>query len=389
MKIACVTTYDATSTVGWSRRGYYQSQSLKKQSVEIEYLRPTQPLFHPLSTAKFLFYRLRHQSYYSGRDHLLLKHFARQLSKKLSHMNVELVFSPISPASQPISYLECEQPIVIWTDATLKGHMNTFVNIPYYRKMCKETIRDGIANEKSALSKCSLAIYSSEWAAQTAIDNYHIAPSKVKVVPFGPYLERNVNLDDISDAVNLRSSLECKLLFVGTDWHLKGGDKAARVTEELNRKGLKTTLTVVGCSPMKNGRPIPSYVHFMGFINPATQAGLSLMTKLYRESHFLIVPSICEALGVVFAEASSFGVPSIATNVGGIPTMIKDGENGKTFAKDADIGEYCDYIFDLFSTYHKYKELALSSFYQYQSRLNWSVAGQTVKALMMELISGI
>jgi glycosyltransferase involved in cell wall biosynthesis len=47
---------------------------------------------------------------------------------------------------------------------------------------------------------------------------------------------------------------------------------------------------------------------------------------------------------VVFAEASSFGVPSLATNVGGIPSAVKDGLNGKTFPPDADAEDYCDYV---------------------------------------------
>lgn len=51
---------------------------------------------------------------------------------------------------------------------------------------------------------------------------------------------------------------------------------------------------------------------------------------------------------MVFAEASSFGVPSLATNVGGIPTAIKDGLNGKTFQLCANAENDCGYVLDLF-----------------------------------------
>jgi glycosyltransferase involved in cell wall biosynthesis len=89
---------------------------------------------------------------------------------------------------------------------------------------------------------------------------------------------------------------------------------------------------------------------------------------------------------MVFPEACSFGVPCIATDVGGIPSIIKDGFNGKTFSKDAEIADYCTYISNLFSDYAQYKNLALSSFNEYQSRLNWSVAGQTVRKLIMDRV---
>ncbi|MFB8791755.1 MAG: hypothetical protein U7123_23655 [Potamolinea sp.] len=72
--------------------------------------------------------------------------------------------------------------------------------------------------------------------------------------------------------------------------------------------------------------------------------------------------------------------------MGGITTVIKDDVNGKTFSTSASIAEYCSYLYDLFDDYSRYKELALSSFNEYQTRLNWSVAGQAVKKLLMEVI---
>lgn len=71
--------------------------------------------------------------------------------------------------------------------------------------------------------------------------------------------------------------------------------------------------------------------------------------------------------------------------MGGIPTAIKNDLNGRTFSIDASIEDYCTYVSDLFSNYDQYKQLALASFNEYQSRLNWSVSTQTVKKLIMEL----
>jgi glycosyltransferase involved in cell wall biosynthesis len=387
MKIACVSTYDVTARPRarrkWTNvRGYYQAQSLQNQGVEIEYFQISPNMLFSLSSkVKYLYYRLQNRRYLSGRDRFLLMYYARELSKWLSKADVDLVFSPWSWQPEPVTYLECDQPIVIWTDATFKGHMDDFGFNPYWRRLCKETLRDSWANERSLLSRCSLAIYASDWAAQTAIKNYRVA--KVEVVPFGPYLERNMTAEDINRIVNDRSRNECKLLFIGTNWQLKGGNLALKVARELNRRGLKTTLTMVGCKP---DGPLPSFARPLGFVNSLTQEGLDMIAKLYAESHFLIVPSLIEGFGVVFAEASSFGVPSLATNVGGIPTAIKDGLNGKTFPLNANAGDYCDYVLNLFSNFSNYKELALSSFNQYQSRLNWSVAGKTVKTLMMQLL---
>jgi glycosyltransferase involved in cell wall biosynthesis len=174
-------------------------------------------------------------------------------------------------------------------------------------------------------------------------------------------------------------------LFLGVDWFRKGGDVALKVAEELNKLGLNTELTVVGCQPIVEGS-LPSFVKPLGFISKSTNEGKERINQLLAESHFLILPSRAECYGVVFCEANSLGVPCISRKVGGIPTIIKPNVNGNLFDLNTEITEYCEYISRLFSNYSDYKNLALSSFNEYQSRLNWSVAGKTVQELLTTII---
>jgi glycosyltransferase involved in cell wall biosynthesis len=387
MKIAGVTDYDPRDVRAFGGRSYYMIQALKNQSTSFEYIGPLrQPkLYSLLFKLKRRFYKRFLKKHYSPvRDVLLLKEYARQISRKLSRLDVDILFSPLSQGSQPFAYLECDRPMVIWTDSTFASVLDFYPEWDS-RRVCKETLRDGIANERSALSRCSLLIYASEWAANIAIKSYQLDPSKVKVVPFGPNLDCKRNLDEIGTIIDSRPSDRCNLLFLGADWHRKGGDIALQVAKKLNEAGLKTELTIVGCYPTLN-EPLPDFVKVRGYICKSTQKGIDEINRLMAQSHFFILPSVAEAFGYVFSEASSFGLPSLATNVGGIPSAVRDDRNGKTFAKDANIEEYCTYILDLFSNYNRYKELALSSFNEYESRLNWSVATKTVKNFMMEIL---
>lgn len=384
MKIAYVTTYKATDIKNWSGSGYYIAESIKNQSISLEYINSLKEKYALLFKGKqylcnYVFKNSPVKRYLRDRNPLIVKNYAHQVYNQLSKLNPDLVFSP---GTIPIAYLKCNQPIVFWTDSTFSGMINFY---PEFTNLCEETIKNGNATEKAALERCRLAIYSSDWAAQTAIENYQVDPLKVKVVPFGANIECNRDLDDIKTIVYSRYSNKCKLLFLGVDWRRKGGEIAFQVTKELNKAGLDTELIVVGCQPLIK-KPFPHFVKSIGFISKINQTGLSQINKLLTESHFLILPSRAECYGVVFCEANSFGVPCLSTNVGGIPTVIKDNVNGKTFSLDANISEYCTYIINLFSNYSQYKKLALSSFNEYQSRLNWSVAGQTVKKLLMELM---
>jgi glycosyltransferase involved in cell wall biosynthesis len=235
--------------------------------------------------------------------------------------------------------------------------------------------------ERLALQKSKLAIYSSDWAAQSAIDDYGADPERVKVVPFGSNTDSPFDSETIKDVIASRKSDRCKLLFLTVDWERKRGDVAYQVAKKLNQAGLKTELTVVGCQP-KIAEPLPDFVKALGFISKSTKKGKQKIQKLIMDSHFLIVPTLADCTPIVFCEANSLGVPCLSTTVGGIPTMIHNGVNGQLFDKNAHVFEYCDYITNLFINYSNYQNLALSAFEEYESRLNWRVAGQKVKELL-------
>lgn len=325
---------------------------------------------------------LLNRRYFADRDPSVLSGYARQVAGRLVSLEPDIVFSP---STLPIAYLETKHPIVFWADATFAGMINFY---PGFYNLCQQTIRDGHAAEESTLARCSLAIYASDWAAQTAIERYRVSPSKVRVVPFGANIDCDRSREDIRAIVNARPSNRCKLLFLGVEWVRKGGQVALDVATELNNAGLETELTVVGCEP-PIGHQQPSFLKSLGFISKSTSEGIRQINRLLAESHFLIMPSRSECFGVVFCEANSFGVPCLSTQVGGIPTVIRNERNGHLFSIDAPISDYCTYILDLFSDYSRYISMAYSSFGEYESRLNWKVAGQTIKELFAEvLVSG-
>ena len=385
MKLTYVATFNARDWNGfnnWAGTGYYIPESLKKQSIPIEYVGPLkEPLaLRVMCKLKRHYHELFSQgNYLKTLDPLILKNYANQVSQELSRIETDIVFGA---TVTPIAYLECKQPIVFWADATFENLLNFY---PQFTGLCKESIQNGHLMERQALQKCKLAIYSSEWAARSAIDYYQTDPSKVKVIPFGANIDTNKTTKEIKILIESRPQEKCKLLFLGVNWFRKGGDIALEVAKKLNYLGLETELTIVGSQPTME-RPLPDFINLLGFIDKSTDEGIEKIYRLIADSHFLILPSLADCTPIVFCEANSLGVPCLSRNVGGIPTIIKDNVNGKLFDRDADITEYCDYIYRLFDNYSDYKKLAFSSFQEYQSRLNWSVVGQKVKDLLIACI---
>ena len=389
MQIAYATTYEVFNTSTWKKSqaglagaGYYMAKALERESVSLNYLGPVKKKRFIRTKLKWEYYsRFTSKDYYRWAEPSVVKDYAVQLAEKLSETSSDLVLCPENAV--PIAYLECQQPIVLWTDSTLAGLFDFY---PWLSNLCKETKKNIYNLEKSALNRCKLVMFPSDWAAEAAIKIYGIDSSKVKVIPWGANLECQRTTDDIYTFVESRDPTLCKLLFVGVEWQRKGGDVVLEVVETLNKRGWKTELTVVGCKSIGD-RPIPDNVKLLGFINKNTPEGKNKIDRLFAESHFLILPTRADTYGHVFCEANSFGVPCLATNIAGIPTVIKNGLNGQTFSQDASSNEYGEAIAHYLENYDDYRTLALSSFQEYQSRLNWSVAAKTARQTLSKLIS--
>jgi glycosyltransferase involved in cell wall biosynthesis len=370
MKISYLTNYDAQNVRSWSGTPYHMSQALSKVTSVLEYVGPltagrwTRGVFR----TKQLAYRLLQSKRYSqDADTGILKDYGRQATQKLKASSSDIVLSPVS---YTLAYLDCEQPMAFWADATFASLIDYY---PFHSNLCQESILRGKAMEQAALDKCRIALFSSSWAADSAIQSYNIDPDKVKVVSYGANIQCHRTLEDIR-AISKSKRLDCcKLLFLGVHWHRKGADIAVEVAQKLNQMGIKTELTIAGCSPPDDFE-LPAYIKIAGFVSKATQEGRDLLEQLFVDAHFLILPSRADCTPMVVGEANSFGLPCLTTKVGGIPTLVKDDLNGKLFDLDTSVTDYCQYVIEVLSDEGRYQAFSESAFSEYQTRLNWPAA---------------
>ncbi|MDQ3920553.1 MAG: glycosyltransferase family 4 protein, partial [Acidobacteriota bacterium] len=356
MRLAFATSYDPLDVDRFSGTAFYMLASLRGQGLNV---RPVGPLTEDAS------------GLLAGADRL-----GEQVARKLRELRAEVVFSA---GYDCVAFLRCAQPVVFWHDVTYASWIN-YYNI---EDPSGELIERARAIDAAALENCRLAVFASEWAAKNAVADYGVCESRVRVLPFGANFDSGLGLEEVRAAVNGRTGRKCKLLCVGTEWHRKGFDMALRLVAELRGQGMEAELTVVGCVP-EGGSPLPDYARAPGYISKSTRAGREAMERLFSEATFLVGPSRAECYGIVFAEASSFGLPSLATRTGGIPSVVKDDVNGRLFDLKADVSEYCSYIEDLMSDGRKYRELSLSAFREYETRLNWRVGARSVRNLLRQ-----
>ena len=152
--------------------------------------------------------------------------------------------------------------------------------------------------------------------------------------------------------------------------------------KRINDQGINLKLHLVG---LKNAPDnLPDFVINHGFLSKNNEEQYKELQELYSSCHFLMVPSLGECYGLVFCEASANGLPSISTNVGGIPTVVKNGRNGFLFDLPFDNQKAANKMIELFLDKDKYMQLALNARKEFDNRLNWKVAGQTLSKLMQQ-----
>ncbi len=379
MKIAYVTTYDATDIKYWSGLGYFIYKDLEKKGLDIQLIGNLRVKNELWEKTKQYFYRLvRKQIYRIERNPAVIRAFGKEIRSRMDP-DCDLVFSP---ASIPIALLATDKPIVFYTDATVDVMRDYY---PEFKKYCRQTIYDSERMEQAAIANASAVIYSSNWAAKSAVEHYGAPKDKVAVIPFGANTVCPYSNEEIREIILKRGQTVLKLLFIGVYWERKGGDIALETVRRLNKQGVRAELHLVGKMPRKDW---PEFVVNHGFISKSTQQGIDEFNRIISESHFLFLPSRADCTPIVFSEANSFGLPCISTRTGGIPEIVVDGKNGFTLEPDASAEKFATKIAEIFTHRDQYNKLAISAREEYKSRLNWDVSMTKLVEYLENLMAG-
>ncbi|MBP0005132.1 MAG: glycosyltransferase family 4 protein [Cyanobacteria bacterium SBC] len=386
MKIAYVTMYDVLDRQSWPKTqlgmcqaGYSIAKNLENLGCEIEYVGGLQKKRSIVTKLKWEFYRrAQHRDYYRWAESEIVRDFSRQIDRQLKSRDFDVILC--AENAIPLASLKVSKPLILWTDAPLSGSIDFY---PYLSNLCQETRNNIYKFEKQALDRCQVAIYASDWAAQNAIQTYQIPDRKVRTVPWGANWDSSPTRSEVEQKVFQRSPHCCNLLFLGVEWTRKGGDIALQVTEKLNQMGLKTTLTIAGSPPTCS---LPDFAKYVGYLSKSTKDGRNKLENIFKNSHFLILPTQAETYGMVFCEAHQFGLPCLTTNVGGVPSIVRHGITGFTFPKDTDISSYCDAISNVLRDPNRYYTMAMAAFDRYKTTLNWESSCQSVQKILQNTL---
>jgi D-inositol-3-phosphate glycosyltransferase len=163
------------------------------------------------------------------------------------------------------------------------------------------------------------------------VDYWDIDPAKVSVIPPGVDLSRFRPMSQSQSREFLGYGEEKNILFVGRLEPLKGLDVLFRAVAALEDLG-NITLNVVGgdensqekarLQTLASRMKLTQNVRFIGSVRHDE------LPLHYNAADVCVLPSHYESFGLAALEAAACGRPVVASQVGGLPAIVRNGSTG-------------------------------------------------------------
>jgi glycosyltransferase involved in cell wall biosynthesis len=165
--------------------------------------------------------------------------------------------------------------------------------------------------EAAAYADSSAVFAFGDYVRRSLVRDYGVPPHRAFAIGAGP----NIVLGERSRVVGSQN-----ILFVGTDWVRKGGPGLLEAFRALRARHPQAVLNIVGSSP------------------PIDEPGVNVVGRVPREqlhcyfsdARLFALPSMLDVFGIACVEALHFGLPIVASAIGAIPEMVREGINGFT-----------------------------------------------------------
>ena len=206
-------------------------------------------------------------------------------------------------------------PYVAWSDCTFWQYINIFHDISDFHLGDLERIR---ALEAAWLSRAAKVILRSSWAANQAISDYGLNPSKVVSVGNYGFLEPPP-VDSYAGGQDF--------LMVTTDFQKKGGFVVVDAFRKVRIQHSSVNLHLIGADPGEKVRNEPG-ISYLGWVDKNDPNQTATLSRALSSALALVHPTTADTNPMVVIEAGYFGCPAISTRRFAIPELIKDGRSG-------------------------------------------------------------
>jgi len=216
-------------------------------------------------------------------------------------------------------------PYYMYTDGCFAIHYWEYNKDHSHRKSDIERI----CREEAEFMTGSAGVWcSSQWLVERLTKEYGLPPGRARFVGTGPG-----NVPGREEGVEVGKTV----VMIAADFERKGGALAVAGVEEANRRGAGLTLRIIGEKPPE-GVLAKGFVEWCGWLDLRKVEDRAKFAGVVSGAGVHLLPSRNDLSPLAIPEASTYGVPTLATEVGAIGEMIRHGETGWVVPRDADAG---------------------------------------------------
>lgn len=307
-RIGLYSPWDLTDPRAWSGAAHQMAEALAAVA-DVEIVPPVRVEDAPLERART---RVR-----GTRGRRSLPRHTMATARRRSQALNQALETRIGPSldalvaiagSTDVLRLPASLPLVQVTDATFPAICGFY---PMATGLGRRGEREGERVEHASAARTDRWVVASQWAADSLVADVGVPASAVRVAPFGP------GVTPTSAPRVRRPQRPMRVLVVIADWQRKRGDVVVDAVQQARRHA-DIELTIVGHAP----DDLPIWVHLEGVVQS------DRLSVIYAEHDVLLDLASANAAGVVMTDALASGLPVIATRVGGVATIVQDGQTG-------------------------------------------------------------
>lgn len=248
---------------------------------------------------------LRTWSYQASRE------ARNQVRRRLRAGRLDALFVHTQVAALLLPSVMRAVPTVVSLDATPRN-VDLLAQAYDHRRQPEYVERLKVLVNRRCFGSAAALVTWCHWAARSLERDYGVDPRRIRVIPPGVDLR-------LFSGVAVRRPGPPRILFVGGQFERKGGLDLLRA---MRRLGDSAELDVVTSAEVVVPPGLPVRVHHG--LAPQSPG----LLDLYQQADIFALPSHGDCLPQVVAEAMASGLPVVATGVGAIPEMVREGETG-------------------------------------------------------------
>jgi glycosyltransferase involved in cell wall biosynthesis len=243
------------------------------------------------------------------------------------NLDFDCVFIQSFELAQGFGDIIAKKPTILAHDSTnILGHWLIYNLNKSYPNLFKFLLKSFLTTPFywPVIRNVDIFMPRTNWCAQSLIKHYHVDKTRIIVTPGS----LDLSIWEPNEAIKGKEPL--KLLFVGNDFERKGGDFLIQLYTTWLQEDFE--LVIVSNDKHLPSRGMPDGIKW---VNGITHGQLNKLIDIYRSADIFVYPTKKDQLGLVLLEAAAMGLPIVASDVGGISDIVKDGLNGFLMPYDA------------------------------------------------------